>query len=185
MTTRSYIFLAFLILVSTAGILLGMGRVPYCECGFIHLWTGTVNGPENSQQISDWYSPSHFIHGILFFGLLTLILRRTSIGFRFTLATLLEAAWEILENSPIIINRYREATIAVGYTGDSVLNSVCDILCMALGFLFARYMPIWASIAIVIFLEIFVGYMIHDNLLLNIVMLVYPLDVIKVWQGSL
>jgi hypothetical protein len=185
MTTHSYFFLALLVTLSTAGILLGMGRVPYCECGFVSLWTGTVNGPENSQQLSDWYAPSHFIHGVLFFSFLFLILRRTSIGFRFVIAIILEASWEIFENSPFIINRYREATIAVGYTGDSVINSIADIAFMSLGFLFARYIPVWLSVALVIFLELFVGYMIHDNLFLNIVMLVYPLDIIKVWQGSL
>lgn len=179
-----YLFASAAILGATALALLSMGRVPYCECGYISLWTGTVNGPENSQQLSDWYTASHFIHGILFFGLLFLIHRKTSIGFRFLLAVILEAGWEILENSSIIIDRYREATLAVGYRGDSVLNSVSDILCMTIGFVFARYMPIWVSVAIVIFLELFVGYMIRDNLALNIIMLIYPLDSILIWQGS-
>ena len=101
------------------------------------------------------------------------------------LAVLLECSWELLENSPIIINRYREATIAIGYTGDSVLNSMSDITFMALGFLCARFMPLWLSVSIVVFLELFVGYMIHDNLFLNILMLVHPMDAVLVWQASL
>jgi hypothetical protein len=178
-----YFLLSLGVISATALTLLSMGRVPYCECGYISLWTGTVNGPENSQQLSDWYSASHFIHGILFFGLLLLILRKTSIGFRFMLAVIIEAGWELLENSSFIINRYREATLAVGYRGDSVLNSVSDISFMALGFVFARYMPVWLSVVLVIFLELFVGYMIRDNLTLNIIMLIYPIDDIKVWQS--
>lgn len=183
MTTRMYILLSLIILGATALTLLSFGRVPYCECGHISLWTSTVNGPENSQQLSDWYSASHFIHGILFFGLLFLILKRSGIGFRFMLAVTIEAGWELLENSSIIIDRYREATMAVGYRGDSVLNSVSDICFMAVGFVFARHMPVWVSVVIVIFLELFVGYMIHDNLTLNVIMLIYPIDAIKVWQG--
>lgn len=184
MTIRTYILFSFGILALTGATLLGMGRVPYCECGFVSLWTGTVNGPENSQQLADWYTASHFIHGILFFGLLLLVFRKTSIGFRFMLATIIEAGWEILENSSIIIDRYREATLAVGYSGDSVINSISDILWMMLGFVFARYMPIWVSVAIVIVLELFVAYMIRDNLTLNIIMLIYPLDSILLWQGG-
>jgi hypothetical protein len=155
-----------------------------------------VNGPENSQQISDWYTPSHFIHGILFFAFFTWLLRTiaptflsrrtapSSLSLAFLLSVILESAWEILENSPIIINRYREATLAVGYMGDSVLNSVCDIVFMSLGFLFAQRVPVWVSVVLVIFLELFVGYMIRDNLTFNIIMLLYPIDAIRIWQGG-
>jgi hypothetical protein len=182
------------VVVLTALTLLSMGRVPFCECGYVSLWTGTVNGPENSQQISDWYTPSHFIHGILFFAFFTWLIRAIrrrnatssphTFGLAFLLAVITESAWEILENSPIIIDRYREATLAVGYMGDSVLNSVCDIGFMVLGFFFAQRAPVWVSVLLVIFLELFVGYMIRDNLTLNIIMLIYPLEGIRAWQGS-
>ncbi len=185
MTTKKYVLISATVVSVTALLLHSLGRIWISQSGKILLWVGSVNTAEDSQQLSDWYSASHFIHGILFFAVLFLILRRTSIGFRFTFATILECGWEILENSPIIINRYREATIAIGYTGDSVLNSMSDITFMALGFLFARYLPWWVSVLIVVFLELFVGYMIHDNLFLNVLMLVHPVDAVKVWQASL
>ena len=173
------------IIVVTAALLLSFGRVPMCTCGYISLWTGTVYGPENSQQLSDWYTPSHLIHGILFFALLTFLFSRTSVGFRLILATLIEVAWELLENSQLIIDRYRSATLAVGYNGDSVLNSVSDITAMICGFFLARYVPWWVSVLVVIFFELFVGYMIHDNLTFNIIMLIHPVEAIKVWQAQI
>jgi hypothetical protein len=172
-------------MVTTALLEFSFGRVPTCTCGHISLWTGTVYGPENSQQISDWYTPSHLIHGILFFAILAFFFSRTSIGFRLILATLLEATWEVFENSQFIIDRYRSATLAVGYNGDSVLNSISDITAMLAGFFLARYLPWWVTVIIVVFFELFVGYMIHDNLTLNIIMLIHPVDAIKVWQANI
>lgn len=182
---RTAFTIVLVLMVVTAIFELSFGRVPVCTCGHITLWTGTVYGPENSQQLSDWYTPSHIIHGILFFALLAFFFRRTSVGFRLIIATLIEVTWEMLENSPIIIDRYRSATLAVGYSGDSVLNSVSDIIAMLAGFFLARYVPWWVSVIVVIFFELFVGYMIHDNLTLNIIMLIYPVDAIKVWQASI
>ena len=172
------------IVAATAITLYLMGRVAVSQSGVIMLWVSDVYSAEASQQIADWYSASHFIHGILFFGILYLFRTRLTLGTRFILATLLECGWEILENSPLIINRYREATIAIGYTGDSILNSVMDVSFMMFGFVFARYVPVWVAVTTVLFLELLVGYLIHDNLFLNILMLVYPLDAVRMWQGG-
>ncbi|MET0372378.1 MAG: DUF2585 domain-containing protein [Sphingobium sp.] len=172
-------------LVALAGcvILYTMGRPPICTCGTIELWHGAIDAG-NSQHLSDWYSPSHFIHGLLFFGATWLLLRRAPQGWRLALAVAVEAAWEIAENSPFIIDRYRTATIALGYSGDSIVNSVSDIIMMTLGFLFAARVPLRVSIALGIALELLTFAVIRDNLILNIVMLVWPIDAIKVWQGG-
>ena len=122
------------------------------------------------------------LHGVLFYGLLQVVFRRRPLGWRATAAVLLESAWEVLENSPIIINRYREVTMALGYTGDSILNSVSDILMMAAGFFFSARFSVRASVALVLLLELGMLATIRDNLTLNIVMLVWPLDVIRDWQ---
>ena len=166
-------------------ILLAMDRPPICTCGTIKLWEGIVNGPGNSQHIADWYTPSHITHGMLFFGGAWWLLRSRPIGLWLIAATILELAWEILENTPMVINRYREETMALGYSGDSILNSVADGGWMIAGFLIAARLPWKSTAAIIIFFELFTLYMIRDNLTLNILMLVYPLDAIKLWQGSL
>ncbi|MGV1772783.1 DUF2585 domain-containing protein [Agrobacterium vitis] len=162
-----------------------MGRIWICSCGYVKLFEAGVNTPGNSQHLADWYTPSHIIHGFLFYGLGWLVLRRGSFGQRLTLATLIEAGWELLENSPIIINRYRAATMAVGYEGDSILNSAMDTVFMALGFLFAARVPVWLTIVVAVFFELLTGYLIRDNLTLNVIMLVWPVDAIKAWQAAL
>ena len=169
---------------ATAITLYTMGQPLICKCGYVKLWHGVVFSSENSQHLSDWYTPSHIIHGILFFGLFTLILPKTSINVRLALSLVLECAWEILENTDMIINRYREATISLDYFGDSVINSSADILAMVVGFFLAARLPVWASVAIIVVFEATTTYLIRDGLALNILMLVWPLDAVKAWQGG-
>lgn len=176
-------WIILLIVAATAAILLAMGRPAICACGTVELWHGPVDSG-NSQHIADYYSFSHIIHGFLFCGGAWLLLRRWPIDIRLTAAVVLEAGWEILENSPVIIDRYRTATIALGYTGDSVLNSLSDIGMMALGFLFAARMPIWVTVAVAVTFELMTLWVIRDNLVLNVLMLTWPLDAVRAWQSG-
>ena len=176
---------AFLIILAIQIVLERvLDRVWICECGYVKLWEGGVNTPGNSQHLSDWYTPSHIIHGFLFYGLAWLLFRNRPIAFRLGFAALIEAAWEVLENSPVIIDRYRTATIALDYYGDSILNSAMDTVWMAVGFLLAWRLPVWLIVALAIAAELFTGYVIRDNLTLNVIMLVWPMDAIKAWQGG-
>ena len=181
---RRYWLVAFGLVAVTAAILLWMGRPPICTCGDVKLWTGAVQSADNSQHLADWYTPSHIIHGFLFYWLGWLVLRRNPAGDRLIAAVLIEAGWEVLENSQYIIDRYREATMALGYNGDSVINSVADIGWMMLGFALARRLPVGATIAVAIAFELLTLAVIRDNLVLNVLMLVAPVDAIRIWQGG-
>ncbi|NNC72330.1 MAG: DUF2585 domain-containing protein [Sphingomonadaceae bacterium] len=182
---RKYIVAAIAIAAATAAILYFMGRNPIAENGEIKIWVGEVHGPDNSQHIADWYVFSHIIHGFLFAWLGIKLLPNSAAGTRLCLAVAIEASWELLENSPIIINRYREATAAFGYSGDSIVNSMADIGWMVLGFAVARRIGFWKTVIIAVVLELFTLWMICDNLTLNVLMLVWPVDAVREWQSAL
>ncbi len=180
------IVLALVILAGAVGVLLAMGRPAICACGTVRLWQGVVQSAENSQQIFDWYTPSHILHGILFAGAASLIGRRW-VAFRawaLPVATLIEAVWEIAENSPVIIDRYRAVTLSWGYSGDSVLNSATDIAVMIGGFLLAKRFGWRWMLPVALLLEVVPLVAVRDNLTLNVLMLVAPQDGIRRWQAA-
>lgn len=183
MSRRSSL-IALLILAAAAAIELAMRRHPICTCGSIDLWVGSRDSSNTSQMLADWYSFSHIVHGLLFYATLWLVARRWPVERRFLAAMLIEASWEVAENTPLVIDRYRATTAALGYSGDSVLNSMSDILMMALGFLIARRLPVWASIVLVIALEIVPLFAIRDNLTLNIWALLAPNAAVQAWQAG-
>nr|WP_155986325.1 DUF2585 domain-containing protein [Novosphingobium resinovorum] len=169
---------------------LAMGRPGICPCGVVRFWAGDVQSDQNSQQVADWYSFSHVIHGLIFYGIARALWRWTALGrvlsprWALPLAVALEGGWELLENSPLIIDRYRSVTISYGYSGDSVLNSLSDVGWMALGFIVAARLPARASVALALVFEAFTLFMIRDNLTLNVLMLVHPIEAVRDWQSS-
>jgi hypothetical protein len=175
--------LATIVAVAALALYL-MGHALICKCGYVKLWHFDVESAENSQHLIDWYTPSHIIHGFLFYWLLWLASRWVplSFGMRLVLAVAIEASWEVIENTDFVINHYREMTISLDYYGDSVINSVSDILFMVLGFFLAARLPVWLTVVIAVALEVFISAMIRDNLTLNVLMFLWPLDSILHWQ---
>jgi len=170
------------LIVIQAIVLYLFGQPAICACGDVKLWEGVVLGTGNSQHLTDWYTFSHVIHGLLFYAGLWYFFPRTSVLQRAFFAAGIEIAWEIAENTPTVINHYRQQALASGYTGDSIINSISDTVAMLLGFILARKWPLWAAIALGIGFELWVGYSIRDNLTLNVMNLIYQFDFISAWQ---
>jgi hypothetical protein len=178
-------FVATLLVVSGTAIELHrQGRIWFCDCGHILFWSGHAWSAETSQQFFDPYSFTHILHGLVFYGLLAWLIPKLAVRWRFSLAIVLEALWEILENSNAIIERYREATAALGYQGDTVINSVGDIVACAIGFWLADALGLRRSVITFVLVEAVLLLSIRDSLILNVVMLIYPSHALKVWQAG-
>lgn len=174
--------IGFIIVFVAATTLLAMGRTPSYKYGPIRFWSGNIKSDQNSQQIADPYTFTHIIHGVGFYALLRLVPAPLTLGTRAIVALSAESVWEVFENSDLVINRYRAATLSLDYYGDSVINSIFDIIACMLGFFFTARLPTRASIILVIFIEVALVILIRDNLFLNIFLLLFPLPVIQNWQ---
>ena len=187
---RTRVLISIGISMAAVVILLAMGRPPICECGYVKLWHGDINSMGNSQHIADWYTPSHIIHGPIFYALGWLFFAKWKLGgenairWGLPLAVFLEAAWEVLENTPMVIDRFRSVTANWGYSGDSVLNSTADIGWMAFGFYLAMRLPIWLTVTLAIIAEVVAALVGRDGLTLTVIMLLFPIDAIAEWQAA-
>jgi len=179
MSVGTWLLVGAAFIASQALVLFAMGQPPICACGYVRFWGGIVSGPETSQQLTDWYTYSHVIHGIVFYFALWCVAPRAPVTIRFILALGLEVGWEIFENTPFIIERYRQSALAQGYFGDSIINSLGDALASAFGFLVARTLPVWGTVVLAISIELFLAAMIRDNLTLNVIQLIHPFEAIS------
>ena len=171
------------IVALAASALYWMGRSPVCTCGTIKLWHGGLGDAEMSQHLTDWHTFRHVLHGIVIYWLLSVVARgHLSVGARLVLATMIEGAWETFENTPFMIDRYRAQAIARDYHGASIVNAIGDMLAMLVGFLLAARLPAWVTVLLLIATEAAILWLIHDNLTLNIIMLIYPVAWIRQWQ---
>ena len=170
------------ILAIVAGTQFAMGRLPICACGEVKLWHGDVWSSGNSQHLTDWYTLSHLAHGFVFYALLRWLRPSWSVAWRAVAALAIEGAWEIAENTPLIIDRYRAVTASLDYYGDSIVNSFGDGVAMLAGFFLAARLPVVASVLVVLALEGVAAWMIRDNLALNVLMLLWPIEAVREWQ---
>src|SRR3989344_4940542 len=182
MQLRIIIALGFALIALQFLVLYLFGQPSICTCGYVKFWEGVVASSGTSQHLTDWYTFSHIIHGFLFYAGLWYFFPRMPIAWRLLLAMGIEIAWEILENTPMVIQHYRQQALAQGYVGDSIINSVLDTLSMMFGFWVAWKLPVWVPVALLVGLELFVLYMIRDNLALNIIGLIHPFEFINTWQ---
>jgi hypothetical protein len=184
MASKTYIFIFLFLLFLQGAVLAAMGHLAICDCGYVEFWHGAVDAG-NSQHLTDWYTFSHIIHGFLFYAAVYFIARgRWPFGLMLLVAMLPEIVWEIIENTPLIIDRYRQTTVSIQYFGDSAINSVFDTLAAALGFVIASKLRWWKVLILAIVMELFVGYLIRDNLTLNVLMLTHPIESVREWQAN-
>ena len=179
---RADLAVGLAIVCVTALLEISMGRTLTYKHGPIRPWVSEVTSDQNSQQISDWYTFSHIIHGALFYGATHLVMGPAPLALRAAVTAAIEATWESYENTDTVIDRYRAATIARGYYGDSVLNSIGDVSAAAIGCALAAWLPVWPLVAGIVFLEAALALWIRDNLTLNILMLLRPVEAIRRWQ---
>jgi hypothetical protein len=183
-TGNKWFLLIVLLIAIQGGVLFFLGQPPICECDYIKIWEENIRSSGMSQHLFDWYTFSHIIHGFLFYLLLWWLFPKTPALLRLAFAVGIEAAWEIAENTPWVIEAYRKQALAQGYVGDSIINSIFDTLAMTFGFIMARKIPVWPIISIAIVFELFTLYFIHDNLFLNVLGFVHQFDFINHWQAG-
>lgn len=175
---------AISLIISTAAVLKISGRTWFAPDGNVFFWYGEANGTGTSQHFLDPYSFTHFLHGVMFCWVISWVGKNAHFAWQLICGIALESVWEVVENSELVINRYREATIALGYFGDSILNSVSDILMCSLGFYAARRLGLKKSMVMFALIETFLIFWIKDSLIINIIMLIHPVEAIKLWQAS-
>jgi hypothetical protein len=182
--SRIFVLFAALLLALQASVLSLMGQPLLAAAAPFKLWAGNPLGPDNSQQLSDWYSLSHIVHGFIFYGLSRLVAPRLPFAARLLLAMGVEIGWEIIENSPAVIEAYRTQALAAGYRGDSVVNSLSDTAMMALGFFIAARLPWWLTVLLALALELLAGLAIRDNLTFNILNFLVSWPALEHWQQA-